>query len=113
MNKKTFIELSTLAGKIAIEHTKLHPITKIPINRGIDQIAKILKGEYSLDIEQICSTAEQYGIYKVIAISFTLLNGQDLIFIRAYGENSTVFLKQLKMQIIPENIDDNIAQNIS
>ena len=109
MNAQPLIELSAIAGKIAIDQTKLHPIAKIPIKWSIDQVAKILKEECSSDIEKIRNAAEYYNIHKVIAIPFPTPNGQHIVFIRAYGENPVAFFNRLGMQIIPENtVNDNL-----
>ena len=43
MNSKPLIELSAIAGKIAIDQTKLHPLAKEAIKWTIDQVREILK----------------------------------------------------------------------
>ena len=57
MNSKSLIELSAIAGKIAIDQTKLHPLAKEAIKWTIDQVGEILKKENSLEIEDICNSA--------------------------------------------------------
>lgn len=113
MNAQPLIELFAIAGKTAIDQTKLHPIAKIPIKWSIDQVAKILKEECASDIEKIRNAAEYYNIHKVIAIPFPAPNGQHIVFIRAYGENPNAFFDHLKIQIVLENTGSNILKNIS
>jgi hypothetical protein len=110
MNSKPLIELSAIAGKIAIDQTKLHPLAKEAIKWTIDQVREILKNGNGLEIENICNAAERYGVYKVIAIPFPMLNGQNIVYIKAYGGNPTAFFNRLGMQIIPENtVNDNLS----
>ena len=110
MNSNPLIELSAIAGKIAIDQTKLHPFAKEAIKWTIDQVGEILKNGNGLEIENICNAAERYGVYKVIAIPFPMLNGQDIVYIKAYGGNPTAFFNRLGMQIIPENtVNDNLS----
>ena len=72
MNSKPLIKLSAIAGKIVIDQTKLHPLAKEAIKWTIDQVGEVLKKENGLEIEDICNTAERYGVYKVVAIWFDL-----------------------------------------
>ena len=110
MNSTPLIELSAIAGKIAIDQTKLHPLAKEAIKWSIDQVREILKNGNGLEIENICNAAERYGVYKVIAIPFPMLNGQNIVYIKAYGGNPTAFFNRLGMQIIPENtVNDNLS----
>ena len=110
MNSTHLIELSAIAGKIAIDQTKLHPLAKEAIKWTIDQVGEILKKENSLKIEDICNTAERYGVYKVVAIPFPLVNGEKIVFIRVYGGNPTAFFNHLNFQIIAETtVDDNLS----
>ena len=102
MNTKSLIELSAIAGKIAIDQTKLHPLAKATIKWTIDQVGEVLKKENSLDIEDICDVAERYGVYKVVAIPFPVLSGQNIVYIKAYGGNPTAFFNHLNFQIIAE-----------
>ena len=113
MNAQPLIELFAIAGKTAIDQTKLHPIAKIPIKWSIDQAAKILKEECASDIEKIRNAAEHYNIRKVIAIPFPTLNGQHIVFIRAYGENPNAFFDHLKIQIVSKNLCSDILNTIS
>lgn len=110
MNSKSLIELSAIAGKIAIDQTKLHPLAKEAIKWTIDQVGEVLKKENSLEIEDICNAAERYGVCKVVAIPFPLVNGQNIVYIRVYGGNPTAFFNHLNLQIIAETIvDDNLS----
>ena len=110
MNSKFLIELSAIAGKIAIDQTKLHPLAKETIKWTIEQVGEILKKENNLEIEDIRNTAEHYGVYKVVAIPFSMLNGQNIVYIRTYGGNSTAFFNHLNFQIIADPIvDDNLS----
>ena len=110
MNAQPLIELSAIAGKIAIDQTKLHPIAKEAIKWTIDQVREVLKKENGLEIEDICNTAERYGVYKVIAMPFPMPNDQHIVFVRAYGGNPAAFFNRLGMQIIPENtVNDNLS----
>lgn len=102
MNKESFFDVAAIAGKIAIEHTKLHPAAKFGINWGIDQVAEYLKEATSTDLEKIRRAAKRFDIDKVIAVPFCLPGGQELIAIRAYGKNSKEFIRQLGIQLIPE-----------
>ena len=43
MNSTPLIELSAIAGKIAIDQTKLHPLAKEAIKWTIDQVGEVLK----------------------------------------------------------------------
>ena len=113
MNSTPLIELSAIAGKIAIDQTKLHPIAKSSIKWSIDQVAKILKEECASGIEKIRNAAEYYNIHKVIAIPFPAPNGQHIVFIRAYGENPKAFFDHLKIQIVSENLCSDILNTIS
>ena len=113
MNAQPLIELFAIAGKTAIDQTKLNPIAKIPIKWSIDQVAKILKEECASDIEKIRNAAEYYNIHKVIAIPFPAPNGQHIVFIRAYGGNPAVFFNQLNIQIVPENTGSDMLKNLS
>lgn len=113
MNAQPLIELSAIAGKIAIDQTKLHPIAKSSIKWSIDQVAKILKEECASDIEKIRNAAEYYNIHKVIAIPFPIPSGQHIVFIKAYGENPKAFFDYLKIQIVSENTSVNILRDIS
>ena len=113
MNSKPLIELSAIAGKIAIDQTKLHPLAKEAIKWTIEQVGEILKKENNLEIEDIRNTAEHYGVYKVVAIPFPAPNGQHIVFIRAYGENPKAFFDYLKIQIVSENTSVNILRDIS
>ena len=112
MNKEPLIEFSAIAGKIAIEHTKLHPVAKEAINWTIDQVADYLKREALSDIEKICNAAKKFDIDKVIAIPIGSLNGAVLVAIRAYGMKAEAFIKNLGMQIIPENSPCNLLDEI-
>ena len=103
MNTQPLIELFAIAGKIAIDQTKLHPFAKEAIKWTIDQVGKVLKKENGLEIEDICNVAERYGVYKVIAMPLPMPNGQHIVFVRAYGGNPAAFFNRLGMQIIPEN----------
>ena len=110
MNTKPLIELSAIAGKIAIDQTKLHPIVKSSIKWSIDQVAKLLEEVCASDIEKIRNAAECYNINKVIAIPFPAPNGQHIVFVRAYDGNPAAFFNRLGMQIIPENTaNDNLS----
>ena len=110
MNTKSLIELSAIAGKIAIDQTKLHPLAKATIKWTIDQVGEVLKKENSLDIEDICNAATRYGVYKVVAIPFLMLNGQNIVYIRVYGGNPTAFFNHLNFQIIAETTgNDNLS----
>ena len=110
MNTQPLIELFAIAGKIAIDQTKLHPFAKEAIKWTIDQVGEILKKENSLKIEDICNTAERYGVYKVVAIPFPLVNGEKVVFIRVYGGNPTAFFNHLNFQTIAETtVDDNLS----
>ena len=102
MSTKSLIELSAIAGKIAIDQTKLHPLAKEAIKWTIDQVGESLKKENSLEIEDICNAAKRYGVYKVVAIPFPMLNGQNIVYIRVYGGNTTAFFNHLNFQIIAE-----------
>ena len=102
MNKEPLFDIAAIAGKIAIEHTKLHPAAKFGINLGIDQVAEFLKEATSTDLEKIRRAAKRFDIDKVIATPFRLQSGQELIAIRAYGKNSEEFIRQLGIQLIPE-----------
>ena len=113
MNSKPLIELSAIAGKVAIEHTKLHPLAKLSINWTIDQFAEHLKEECLFDVEKICSEAKQFDIDKVVLIHLGVCNGKDWVAIRAYGKQSEAFIKALEMQIIPENIQSNFLGDIN
>ena len=113
MNKEPLIELSAIAGKVAIEHTKLHPLAKLSINWTIDQFAEHLKKECLSDVEKICSEAKQFDIDKVVLIHLGVCNGKDCVAIRAYGTQSATFINALGMQIIPENIQNNIFGDIN
>ena len=63
-----------------------------------------------MDIEDICNAATRYGVYKVVAIPFPMLNGQNIVYIKAYGGNPTAFFNHLNFQIIAETIvDDNLS----
>ena len=109
MNSKPLIELSAIAGKIAIDQTKLHPLAKEAIKWTIDQVGEILKKGNGLEIENICNAAERYGVYKVIAIPFPMLNGQNIVYIKAYGGNPTAFFNHLHIQIVAETtVNDNL-----
>ena len=112
MNSKPFIELSAIAGKIAIEHTKLHPLAKLSINWTIDQVAEYLKKECSSDIEKICSDAKHFDIDKVVVIPLGICNEIDIVAIRAYGIQSEEFIKAIGMQIIPDNTQNNLLVKI-
>ena len=110
MNSKPLIELSAIAGKIAIDQTKLHPLAKDAIKWTIDQVGESLKKESRLEIEYIRNTAKCYNVCKVIAIPFPMLNGQDIVFVRAYGGNPTAFFNHLNFQIIAEStVNDNLS----
>ena len=110
MNSKFLIELSAIAGKIAIDQTKLHPLAKEAIKWTIDQVGEILKKGNGLEMENICNAAERYGVYKVVAIPFPLVNGEEIVFIRVYGGNPTAFFNHLNFQIIAETtVDDNLS----
>ena len=110
MNTQPLIELFAIAGKIAIDQTKLHPFAKEAIKWTIDQVGEVLKKENGLEIEDICNTAERYGVYKVIAMPLPMPNGQHIVFVRAYGGNPAAFFNRLGMQIIPENtVNDNLS----
>ena len=110
MNTQPLIELFAIAGKIAIDQTKLHPFAKEAIKWTIDQVGEVLKKENGLEIEDICNTAERYGVYKVIGMPFPMPNGQHIVFVRAYGGNPTAFFNRLGMQIIPDNtVNDNLS----
>ena len=102
MNKESFFDVAAIAGKIAVEYTDLHPVTKFGINLGIDQVAELLKEATSTDLEEIHRAAKRFDIDKVIATPFRLQSGQELIAIRAYGKNSKEFIRQLGIQLIPE-----------
>ena len=102
MNKEPLFDIAAIAGKIAIEHTKLHPDAKFGINWGIDQVAEYLKEVTSTDLEKIRRAAKRFDIDKVIAVPFCLQSGQELIAIRVYGKNSKEFIRQLGIQLIPE-----------
>ena len=102
MNKEPLFDFAAIAGKIAIEHTKLHPAAKFGINWGIDQVAECLKKESSTDLEKIRKAAKRFDIDKVIAIPFCFQNGQEMVAIRAYGKNSEEFIRHLGIQIISE-----------
>ena len=109
MNPKALIELSAIAGKTAIDQTKLHPLAKEVIKWTIDQVGEILKKENGLEVENIGNTAERYGVYKVIAIPVPVLNGQNIVYIKAYGANPTAFFNHLNIQIIAETtVNDNL-----
>lgn len=112
-NVQPLIELSAIAGKIAIDQTNLHPVAKSSIKWTIDQVARILKEECASDIEKICNAAEHYNIQKVIAIPFPVPNGQHIVFIRAYGENSKSFFDHLRIRILSENTSGDILRYIS
>ena len=113
MNSTPLIELSAIAGKIAIDQTKLHPLAKEAIKWTIEQVGEILKKENNLEIEDIRNTAEHYGVYKVVAIPFPAPNGQHIVFIRAYGENPNAFFDHLKIQIVSKNLCSDILNTIS
>ena len=110
MNSTPLIELSAIAGKIAIDQTRLHPLEKEAIKWTIDQVREILKNGNGLEIEYIRNTAKCYNVCKVIAIPFPMLNGQDIVFVRAYGGNPTTFFNHLNFQIIAEStVNDNLS----
>ena len=113
MNKESLIELSAIAGKIAIEHTKLHPIAKTTINWTIDQVAEYLKKELLSDIEKIRITAKKFDVDKVVAIHLGFLNGKELVAFRVYGKRSEDFIKAIGMQAIPLKNQNHLFNDIN
>ena len=112
MNNGTLLELSALAGKIAIEHTKLPEIAKVAINCSIEIAKEYLKSEVSLDIDNIRTEAERFNLDKVIAIPIGSFMDKDLFIIRAYGQKSEDFIKHLGLHFIPESTQKNILDDI-
>ena len=112
MNKETFFDVAAIAGKVAVEHTNLHPSAKFGINWGIDQVAEYLKEATSTDLEKICRAAKRFNIDKVIAVPFCLQGGQELIAIRAYGKNSEEFIRHLGIQLILEKETNDFLKEI-
>lgn len=112
MNKEPIFDLLAVAGKTAIEYTKLHPVAKISIDWTIDQVAERMKEELLSDVEKIRIAAKKFDIDKVVAIYLGSLNDKDLVAIRAYGKQSEAFIKELELQIIPENSPNDFLNDI-
>ena len=112
MNNEALIELSAIAGKLAVEQTDLNFFAKSALKWSIDQIADHLKKNLSLDIETIRNVARQFNIDKVIAIPVNFCNGEKLVVIRAYGHNAEIFIRHLGLNIISENEKNSFVRDI-
>ena len=103
MNITSQISIMAFAGKMAIDHTELHPFAKVSIKWGMDQIAECLKKASLPSVQDIQSAAQWFQVDQVIALPLASWQGEDLLVIRAYGPESEAFIKKSGLQIIPMN----------
>ena len=97
------ISIMAFAGKMAIDHTELHPFAKVAIKWSIDRVADFLKKASLPSVEDIQSVAQWSQVDQVIALPLVTWQGEDLLVIRAYGPDSKTFIEKLGLQILPMN----------
>lgn len=100
-------------GKVAIDRTKLRPLTKSLGKGGIDLLAQMLKEDCSSVGNKLERAAERYGVDRVLAIPILAHNGQNLVAFRVYGGDPHGFFRCLGIQIISENTDRDMLNMIS
>ena len=110
--KDLAIEVGAAFVKSKIWKSKLDEDGKDALDFAVDVVKGALKQYTKSDIEKIKETALECDVEKIVALEYSLLNGEKRVLFIVYGGNVQKFFSRLGISEIPLKNNEELYQKI-